>query len=76
MQLTHEGQTVYLEIERDKDGAFAHSQSNDLPKDSENYIPVVTERVGEEENGFQPHSEAGGSAEVEKAKSAHVPAAE
>ena len=76
VQLTHEGQTVYLEIERDKDGAFAHSQSNDLPKDSENYIPVVTERVGEEENGFQPHSEAGGSAEAEKAKSADIPAAE
>ncbi len=76
VQLTHEGQTVYLEIERDKDGAFAHSQSNDLPEDSEDYIPVVTERVGEEENGFQPHSEAGGSAEAEKAKSADISAAE
>lgn len=76
VKLTHEGQTIYLEIERDKDGSYAHSQTNDLPEDSENYISVVTERVGEEENGFYPHSGADSLPEAERAKSADIPAAE
>lgn len=76
VSLTHEGQTIYLEIERGEDGAYPYSQTNDLPKDSERYTPVGTQKAGEDASGFQPDTKADSLPEAERAKSADTPAVE
>lgn len=70
VSLTHEGQTIYLEIERGEDGAYPYSQTNDLPEDSEHYTPVATQKVGEDESVFHPDTKADSLPEAERAKSA------
>lgn len=76
VQLTHEKETVYLEIEQEKDGNYAYSKTNEAPADSTEYHAVVTETVGEEESSFQPHAAADSQPEAQRANSADIPAVE
>lgn len=76
VQLTHEKETVYLEIEQEKDGNYAYSKTNEAPADSTEYHAVVTEPVGEEESSLQPHAAADSQPEAQRANSVDIPAAE
>lgn len=76
VQLTHDNETVYLEIEQEKDGIFPYSKTNEAPADSAAYHAVVTEHVGEEENRISPHAATDSQPEAQRANSVDIPAAE
>lgn len=75
VQLTHEGETVYLEIVKE-DSAYVYSKTNEAPADRAAYHAVVTEHVEEEENRISPHAAADSQPEAQRANSVEIPAAE
>lgn len=78
VQLTHEGETVYLEIEQGEVGDFAYSKTNEMPEDRAEYYAVEMQHVGAEEKDISSPVTADTDSlpEAQRAKSVDIPAAE